>query len=455
MKYALPLTALMLAACSSTGTDKVTSRAVISDSTFPPIKAFSVAQPTAPQRANADIARDFLALSFRLEDGRRLPHFTRFDDPIRVRVVGDRIPATLQPDLTRLIARLRNEAGIDIQQTADPRVANVTIQAVKRESIKRTLPTAACFVGLNVSDIKEFRRKRRSVDTSWSRIKKREKVALFIPYDETPQEIRDCLHEELAQSIGPLNDLYRLTDSIFNDDNMHSVLTGFDMLMLRLTYHPSLRSGMTASEVAQRLPAILHKLNPDGEHTLSDPLPASDDRWVKTINETLEPDQTLEDRLQNANRAVALSQQYQTLDPRRAYSHFVLGKLLYGHDPDLARRHLEVAYSIYKARDPLSLQTAQTAQRLAIFALAENRPQDALDLIAPSITVATQHENARVLANMLIVKAETLNLLGRNDEARQTRLDSLGWARYGYGSDWAVRAKLNEIAALNPLKRKG
>ncbi len=46
--------------------------------------------------------------------------------------------------------------------------------------------------------------------------------------------MRDCLHEELAQALGPLNDLYRLSNSVFNDDNFHSVLTGFDMEMLRL-----------------------------------------------------------------------------------------------------------------------------------------------------------------------------------------------------------------------------
>jgi len=34
----------------------------------------------------------------------------------------------------------------------------------------------------------------------------------------SPQEVRDCLHEELAQALGPLNDLYRLPDSVFNDD---------------------------------------------------------------------------------------------------------------------------------------------------------------------------------------------------------------------------------------------
>ncbi|WP_300314288.1 hypothetical protein [uncultured Psychrobacter sp.] len=52
----------------------------------------------------------------------------------------------------------------------------------------------------------------------------------------------------------------------------------------------------------------------------------------------------------------------------------------------------------------------------------------------------------------LALRAEALDLTGRVSEAREVRMDSLGWARYGFGADWAVRAKLREIAALNPLK---
>ena len=61
--------------------------------------------------------------------------------------------------------------------------------------------------------------------------------------------MRDCLHEELAQALGPLNDLYHLPDSVFNDDNIHTVLTGFDMLILRAAYAPELRTGMTREQV--------------------------------------------------------------------------------------------------------------------------------------------------------------------------------------------------------------
>ena len=89
-------------------------------------------------------------------------------------------------------------------------------------------------------------------------------MAIIIPNDASPQEVRDCLHEELAQALGPLNDLYRLPNSVFNDDNVHTVLTNFDMLILRATYAPELASGMSRDAVAQRLPSIFARINPRG-----------------------------------------------------------------------------------------------------------------------------------------------------------------------------------------------
>ena len=54
-----------------------------------------------------------------------------------------------------------------------------------------------------------------------------------------------------------------------------------------------------------------------------------------------------------------------------------------------------------------------------------------------------------------MVQAEALDRLGRPDEARVVRLDSLGWARYGFGSDERVRPRLADIAALAPPSATG
>jgi hypothetical protein len=52
----------------------------------------------------------------------------------------------------------------------------------------------------------------------------------------------------------------------------------------------------------------------------------------------------------------------------------------------------------------------------------------------------------------MLLQAEALEMEGKFEDAGALRLDSLGWARYGFGPDWAVRAKLREISALSPIK---
>ena len=108
----LPLV-LLLNACVPASQPDVATRASLTESTLPPMKSFAATVPVAPVRSNNDLAIDFMELSFKLESGRDLPVLTRFEEPITVRVTGQP-SATLGPDLKRLIARLRSEAGIDI-----------------------------------------------------------------------------------------------------------------------------------------------------------------------------------------------------------------------------------------------------------------------------------------------------------------------------------------------------
>ena len=69
--------------------------------------------------------------------------------------------------------------------------------------------------------------------------------------------------------------------------------------------------------------------------------------------------------------------------------------------------------------------------------------------------LARRYENAALLASLLMLEAEALEITGRGDRAQAVRRDSMGWARYGFGPEWAVRAKLSEVAALNPAKTGG
>ena len=51
----------------------------------------------------------------------------------------------------------------------------------------------------------------------------------------------------------------------------------------------------------------------------------------------------------------------------------------------------------------------------------------------------------------MMFKATALDMRGDTAQAESLRLDSLGWARYGVGSDQNVQARLDEIAALRPF----
>ncbi|MEX0340473.1 MAG: DUF2927 domain-containing protein [Arenibacterium sp.] len=443
--------AALLASCSETSTSGITTRAEIAESTLPPMKSFGASYVSPPVRSNANIAQDFLSLHFELESGATLPALTRFEGPITLAVTGNP-PASLQPDLTALLERLRREAGIRIQQVDGPG-ASITIEAVSRAEIRRALPQAACFVVPNVSSLAEFRRKRRSQVTNWSLLGERSRIGVFIPYDTPPQEVRDCLHEELAQALGPLNDLYRLPDSVFNDDNVHTVLTGFDMLILRATYSPDLRSGMSRAEVAARLPAILSRLNPRGDSELSRPVSPTPRAWIGNVQTALGPGSAISQRRSAAASAAKLAQELGWQDHRRAFSHYMLGRVIQGDDPNLAQQHYTSALGYLERTPGTELHRAFIATQTAAYAIARGDGDTALRMISPHLDVARRAENAALLSTLMLLQAEALDLTGQSDTALSVRLDSLGWARYGFGSDTAVRAKMREISALSPRAR--
>lgn len=433
--------------------DEMPSRAAqVSLPVLPPMKVFAGSAPLAPTRANAEIAQDFMDLSFRLESGRSLPVLTRFEGPIRIAVTGAPAPG-MTDDLRRLVSRLRTEAGLDLDfGTGDNQI---TVQAVPSKKIRQYLPDAACFVVPGITSLDQYHAARRRGDTDWAQLQQRDRIAIFVPNDVSPQESRDCLHEELAQALGPLNDLYRLPDSTFNDDNMNTVLTGFDMLILRATYAPELRSGMTRDQVARRLPALLARLNPEGQRRAARPLPPTPAAWIEAVQTALGPKGNIAARTAAANRALVIARSEGWQDHRLAFSHFTVARLVQSFDRDTAFAHLTRALRIYRARPETAPHAAHVAAQLAAHAIHGGDGDMALALLDGQEGVARRSENAALLASVQMLRAEALELTGRPQDAGSVRLDSLGWARYGFGPDWAVRAKLNEISALRPASVRG
>ena len=441
----------VLSACAPMQQDVPPSRAITLDASLPPMRSFAVATAPQPTRPNADIAQDFLDLTFRMESGRAIPEMTRFEGPISVRIAGD-IPPTLVPDLRLLLDRLRREAGIDIFLTGAPE-ASITIQGISRADLQSTAPRAACFVVPRISSWEDFKQVRRTPQVDWTTLTRRDKAAIFIPTDTPPQEIRDCLHEELAQALGPLNDLYRLPDSVFNDDNIHTVLTGFDMLILRAYYAPELANGLRRGEAAARLPGLLARLNPGGERAPRNPLNDTSRDWIDAIELALSGQTPAARRRAAAEQAINLTRAFGWTGPRRGFAFYAYGRLQVGHDPDLAFEAFTQAYQTYLASPDTQLHAATVAVQLAAFSLSAGDATTTGQLADFGIPIATAHENAALLSTLMMFKAEALAMQGRGPEAAALRLDSLGWARYGFGSDRNVRARLREIADLNPLNQ--
>lgn len=450
-KVLLPVL-MSLVGCMPGNMADTPSRGFVQESVsgMPPLKSFTTPKPARPTRSNIDIARDFLELSFSLESGRELPALTRFEQPISVRVTGAP-PATLLPDLTRLVYRLKTEARLNVGLTKSAD-ANITIQAVSRADIRKNLPHAACFVVPNISDISEYKAAKRTSKTNWALLRNREKLAIFVPNDASPQEVRDCLHEELAQAIGPLNDLYRLPDSVFNDDNIHTVLTGFDMLILRAYYAPELRTGMSKRQVAAKLPSILARLNPRGE-ALSPERPNPTPRsYISAVQTALGPGASMPQRRKAAQKALDVSRAFGWQDHRRAFAHYAMGRIATQSNPAEALKHFQAADQFYARTTATTLHRAYVASQLASHAVSQGNGVRALSLVNPAIHIAKSHENAALLSTLMLLRAEALELTGRSSEAQHVRLDSLGWARYGFGSEWAVRAKMREISTLSPIR---
>lgn len=393
----------------------------------------NVQGPLAAASGGSSIARDFMDLSFALESGQEITVFTRFEGPISVAVTGA-APPTAMLDLQALVGRLQREAGIDIAVTDAP--AQITVNFVSRSDIRRLAPRAACFVVPNVSTLGDYRRLRGQAEVDWARITRRDRAAIFIPADTSPQEVRDCLHEELAQALGPLNDLYRLSDSVFNDDNFHSVLTDFDMEILRITYSPRLQSGLTTGEVAARLGTGL----PVGN--------AGARPWTEAIEAALGGRGTLSARQASADRALALAVSAGWQDSRLAFSHFAIGRLQAGSDPARAVNALAQAAALYARLPGGDVRIAHVDMQLAAMALAGGLSEEVVRLADRAIAKAKGHSNFALAATLSLIKAEALDRLGDPAAATALRLDSQPLARYGYGPDSVVRIRMRDIALV-------
>ncbi len=414
--------------------------------------------PRGVARSNVILAEDFLDLTFALESGQPLPHLLRYEKPVKI-VMRSAELAPYQRDLQYLLSRLRTEAGIPITQTSNPAEADIHIEAVPAREIQRVYPGAACFIVPGETNWTEFRRKSRRARLRWSEQATLGRTAIFVPSDSTPQDVRDCLHEEIGQALGPANDVYRLPDSVFNDDNFHSILTPFDMLMLRALYHPSLRSGMSKRAVAARIVGILNEINRRGRGIGQRSRADSSPEWKRAIETAMTRSNSLATRRNAANRAVALAAAMSPQDHRLGVALLTRGRLTLHDDPTRGAEDFAKAYNLFRRQlGSDDVRSAQAGLHLALVALATKDFETVVQVVDRSIDPALEGQNAVLASGLYAVQSEALIGLGQTGAARDARLESLKWARLAFGDVNGViasaQAKLEDFApARNDTSR--
>ena len=203
----------------------------------------------APKRSNAAMAQDLTDLIFVNEAGERRATLARWEGPARVRLASGF--AEDAAFLDSLLADFAGLTGLEIRRVGALEPAEIKIRAIRPARFEAAAPGVLCG-SQHAGNWRTERGFRGGI--------------VDIPADASQARRRLCLIEEIAQLLGPVNDLERLPDSIFNDDGAHLVMTPFDRLMLRILYAQELQPGMSPEATRAAALQALARLNPAGIH---------------------------------------------------------------------------------------------------------------------------------------------------------------------------------------------
>lgn len=448
-RFNVALMALSLAACTAMPVEAPTARASTSNGALSvSLNAMEAVSPVPSSRlpSNSELARDFIELSFALESGRQLAWFSRYEGPITIGLKG-RAPATAGAEVSRLVSRLRSEAGINISTSSGGR-PSISVEFVAKRAMNKTVPNTACFVVPNVASWDEYKANRRSSMVDWGAQKVRRNATVFIPEEASPQELRDCLHEETAQALGPLNDLFRLPDTVFNDDNFHSVLTRFDMMILKATYAPELRAGMSQPEVLAALASALPRMNPAGGAVGSSARAGDTPKGYVAAMQRAIGAGSQGARKAAAREAIAIAHSQGWTDTRTGFAYFALGRISIYDEPSVAVQAFSTAGKIYRQIPGAAIQAAHVDMQLAGYALATGQSQDAIGLANRAQGAALAEENSALMATLALIRASAYDQLGARAQASEARAEAQSWARYGFGSGSGLKQRATEVAEL-------
>lgn len=384
--------------------------------------------------SNRSLARVFTELTHGLEWGPSRPNLVRYETPIRVRLSG---PGATQyaPFLGSYLAFLRGQSGVDIARATN--AANLHVRFVEGRRFAKKLPAISCVVAPGDIAWAAFSRDPdRLGGVALEQARKIADMTIFIPQNAAPYLIRSCLIEEIAQALGPANDLYGLGPTIFNDDAAHIWPTALDVLMLRVLYQPQMRTGLSRRETEARARAVLDRLNPAGRSAPAINLPRDGAlaSWRDTHREIFSRATSQNSAPSYARRALDLAERRAPGSPYHCHSLQTLGRVLARRAPGEALGVLDRAASTCaKVHGADDIRLSLIALERAI-ALARQGSYTAV------LQTLTQHEDRLAdnrqeerLAALYNLRAKAYGALGQSEKAAQAAQQAVTWAGYAYG----------------------
>jgi hypothetical protein len=224
---------------------------------------------------NAELARNFREIVFKIEFyyqgdkrvARRLDSsLSKWVAPIRYRIDGDAVTAEDVRTIRAFAGRLQVLTGVSFTETT---AANANfIISIESEAGRRRLSQS-------YRDGVDRQLGRRLEDwsediswpcggTAWERGGVIDFAHVYIKAEAQGLMRESCIHEEIAQALGPGNDYPLARPSIFNDDEEFALLTEHDEMILRVLYDARLRPGDRAETSLTTVRNVIVDLRPSG-----------------------------------------------------------------------------------------------------------------------------------------------------------------------------------------------
>ena len=217
--------------------------------------AVALAADPARQFSDAELIDGFNRTVFGAESGgsaRDKDKVKKFAGPVLVHIVNlserDR-SAEVRQFLKQLGGSVRN---LSFKTTRSEKNANMVVFLVDRADyrsvIEQTIPPDYDTRFLKMNDCSAV------VSASGYRM---DLAFVFLVVNETNRSFRHCLVEEITQSLGPVNDDWRLKNSIFNDYSRLNDFGVFDWYILNMLYDKRIKPGMSRADANKVLPKIV------------------------------------------------------------------------------------------------------------------------------------------------------------------------------------------------------